>query len=60
MTKVKVTIEGQEVTVRAINMFDMETKQEIIKLVKETAKAVQKDAGQELLFQKKKIQGEKW
>lgn len=44
MTKVKVTIEGQEVTVRAINMFDMETKQKIIKLVKETAKAVQKDA----------------
>ena len=44
MNKVRVTIEGQEVTVRAINMFDMETKQAIIKLVKETAKAIQKDA----------------
>lgn len=44
MSKVKVTIEGQEVTVRAIKMYDMETKREVMKHVKETAKSIQKDA----------------
>lgn len=44
MANVTIKVEGGEATVRAINVFDMETKQEFIKLVQQTAKQVQKTA----------------
>lgn len=44
MAKIRVTVSGQEVTVRAIRMFDMKTKQEVLKLVRDTARGIQRDA----------------
>lgn len=42
--QVTVTIEGVGQTLKAINMFDMKKKQELIEVVKNTAKTIQKSA----------------
>ncbi|WP_078382336.1 HK97-gp10 family putative phage morphogenesis protein [Sutcliffiella halmapala] len=41
---ITVTFEGVGATIRAINMFDMQLKKDLIATVKETAQAVSKDA----------------
>lgn len=43
MANIRVTVEGTGATVRAIGMYDMKMKQQILELVRETAKDVQKE-----------------
>src|SRR5690625_583211 len=43
MVKMQVTVEGTGVTVRAVNMYDMKLKQQILSLVRDTSRNVQKD-----------------
>lgn len=42
--RIEVKVEGVATTVAAISIFNMELRQDLIKLVRETAKTIQKDA----------------
>lgn len=44
MARIRVEVEGTSATVKAINMYDMKLKREILLLVRNTAKNVQKNA----------------
>lgn len=44
MARIRVEVEGVGATIRAINMFDVKLKQQILILVRNTARNIQKDA----------------
>lgn len=43
MVRIRVDVDGTGATIRAVNMYDMKLKQQILTLVRDTARNVQKD-----------------